>query len=159
MPLELQSPAFEEGQTIPKRYTGDGENVSPPLNWDFTDGQAQEFALIVDDPDAPRPEPWVHWVLHGIPSHVTRLPEDLPHDDALKDPPGAQQGLNSWGRGNVGYRGPEPPPGHGVHRYQFKLYALDTPLNLAGGIDKDALLQAMEGHIIASAQLTGTYER
>jgi hypothetical protein len=87
------------------------------------------------------------------------LPEDLPHDDALKDPPGAQQGLNSWGRGNVGYRGPEPPPGHGVHRYQFKLYALDTPLNLAGGIDKDALLQAMEGHIIASAQLTGTYER
>lgn len=159
MNLELQSPAFHDGQPIPRKYTEDGENLSPPLTWNKPDGDVAEYALIVDDPDAPREEPWVHWVMHSIPADVTQLPEGIPHDDALKQPPGAHQGLNSWGSGSVGYRGPAPPPGHGTHHYHFKLYALNAPLNLAGGIDKDALLEAMAGRVAGEAELVGTYER
>jgi Raf kinase inhibitor-like YbhB/YbcL family protein len=159
MTLELHSPAFEEGQTIPKRYTQDGENLSPPLSWECSEGGVGEYALIVDDPDAPREDPWVHWVLHAIPADVTTLREGLPRDEVLKAPAGARQGVNSWGPGNLGYRGPTPPHGHGTHHYHFKLLALDEPLNLAGGIEKEALLRAMEGHVVAAVELIGTYGR
>jgi Raf kinase inhibitor-like YbhB/YbcL family protein len=159
MNLKLQSAAFGDGEAIPRKYTEDGENVSPPLAWSDPPEGVVQYALIMDDPDAPREEPWVHWVLHGIAGDVTELPEGLPRDEALKRPPGARQGLNSWGPGNLGYRGPAPPPGHGTHHYHFKLFALGEPLDLAGGIEKKALLKAMEGHTLATAELIGTYQR
>ena len=111
----------------------------------------------MDDPDAPRPQPWVHWVLYRIPADVTTLPEGVPPSERVPDPGGAMQGRNSWNR--IGYGGPEPPHGHGVHHYHFKVYALDTQLTLAPGATKEALLKAMEGHIIGQGELVGTYER
>ena len=113
--------------------------------------------MIVEDPDAPRAEPWVHWVLYKIPADVRTLPEGIPPAPTLDVPLGAMQGKNSWG--TDGYRGPAPPPGHGTHHYHFRLYALDAPLRAAQGLDKPGLLAAMEGHILAQAELVGTYER
>jgi Raf kinase inhibitor-like YbhB/YbcL family protein len=111
----------------------------------------------MDDPDAPRPEPWVHWVLYKLPPTLSGLPEALSKTPTLSDPAGALQGNNSWSR--VGYGGPMPPPGHGVHHYHFKLYALDAALNVAPGLDKQQLLAAMKGHILAEGELIGTYQR
>jgi len=160
--LKLTSSAFGPGEPIPRKYTGDGENVSPPLAWTGLPEGTKELALICDDPDAPSPrrpapKPWVHWVLYKIPPTVTELPEGIPPKAQLDNPPGALQGKNSWP--TVGYRGPEPPRGSGRHRYVFKLYALDEPLSLPPEANKQALLAAMKGHILAEAQLIGTYER
>lgn len=148
--LKLQSSVFSDQETIPEKYTGDGENISPPLSWSNVPEGTKEFALIVDDPDAPRPNPWVHWVVYNIPGSEVSIPEG-----GL--PSGAKEGQNTFG--NTNYGGPAPPKGHGKHRYFFKLYALDTSLDLAPGASKDVLLQAMEGHILADAQLVGLYER
>lgn len=147
--LTITSPAFEPGRPIPRQYTGEGRDVSPPLEWSGVPGDARELALICDDPDAPRPEPWVHWILYGIPAERTSLPEG--------GSGGARQGRNSWGR--TGYGGPMPPPGHGVHHYHFRLYALDEPLKIGTHIDKAGLLTAIEGHILAEGELVGTYSR
>jgi len=118
------------------------------------------LALICDDPDAPTPEAWVHWVIYKIPPDTTELPEGVAKTAQLSQPPGAVQGKNSWPSGQtIGYRGPMPPPGHGVHRYYFRLYALDTPLDVPPGATKAELLQAMEGHILAQGELMGTYQR
>jgi Raf kinase inhibitor-like YbhB/YbcL family protein len=157
MSMALRSDAFADGQVIPRRYTADGEDLSPPLNWTGVPQGTQELALIVDDPDAPRAEPWVHWVLYKIPADVQALPEGLPPTPTLDFPPGARQGKNSWG--TYGYRGPAPPRGHGTHHYHFRLYALDAPLATAQGLDKQGLLKAMKGHVLAEAELVGTYER
>jgi Raf kinase inhibitor-like YbhB/YbcL family protein len=162
MTITVQSQAFEENQKIPKKYTEDGEDVSPEIRWTEIPEGAEELALIMDDPDAPTPEPWVHWVLYKIPSTAGMLPEGVPSDATLTDEPmaGALQGKNSWPTGQtVGYRGPAPPKGHGVHHYHFKLYALDTPLQAQPGWEKATLLKAMEGHILATGELIGTYER
>ncbi|MGQ9771147.1 MAG: YbhB/YbcL family Raf kinase inhibitor-like protein [Thermogutta sp.] len=160
MQMKLTSPAFQPGQPIPKKYTGEGEDLSPPLEWSNAPEEAQEFALICDDPDAPVAEPWVHWVIYKIPRDVTKLPEGVAKTAKLFNPPGALQGKNSWPSGQtIGYRGPMPPPGHGRHRYYFRIYALDKPLNLAPGATKKELLEAMKGHILAQAELMGTYER
>ncbi|MCS7306079.1 MAG: YbhB/YbcL family Raf kinase inhibitor-like protein [Thermoguttaceae bacterium] len=160
MAMELSSSAFRAGGPIPRRYTGEGEDVSPPLEWKGVPEGTKEFALICDDPDAPTPEPWVHWVLYKIPATVSNLPEGLPKTLQLSEPPGAMQGKNSWTSGQtIGYRGPMPPPGHGVHRYHFTLYALDAPLNIQPGETKKNLLKKMEGHILATATLIGTYQR
>lgn len=147
--MEITSDAFPPGGRIPRKYTGEGEDVSPPLAWTGAPGATREFALICDDPDAPTPEPWVHWVLYNIPAMLTQLAEG--------DNGGGTEGTTGWGV--PGYRGPMPPPGHGVHRYFFKLYALDTTIELEPGASKADLLAAMADHIVAEAELIGTYER
>jgi Raf kinase inhibitor-like YbhB/YbcL family protein len=159
--FELSSTAFKNGQAIPKKYTGEGDDVSPPLAWAAPPPNTKELALICDDPDAPSPEPWVHWVIYGIPADVHSLPEGVKSNEPqLKKPIVARQGKNSFGSGaTIGYRGPLPPPGHGVHHYHFKLYALDAALNLAPGTSKKQLLDAMKGHVLTETELVGTYER
>jgi Raf kinase inhibitor-like YbhB/YbcL family protein len=158
MTIPAKSTAFEAGKPIPKKYTGEGEDVSPPLAWSNIPQGAKELALICDDPDAPMGT-WVHWVLYKIPAETMGLPEGLPREKALKSPAGAVQGVNSFGTDNLGYRGPMPPPGHGMHHYHFKVYALDKPVTLAPGADKKALLAEIHGHVLAQGELVGTYQR
>lgn len=160
MTLTVTSSAFAEGHPIPKKYTGEGTDVSPPLSWTGVPGGAKELLLICDDPDAPTKEPWVHWVIYKIPATAAGLPEGIPRKPRLKDPSGAVQGKNSWSEGDtIGYRGPMPPPRHGVHHYYFKLYAVDAPLALEPGAEKKAILQQISGHVVAEGVLMGTYER
>jgi Raf kinase inhibitor-like YbhB/YbcL family protein len=154
MSMEITSSAFEEGATIPKQYTGDDRDISPPLHWSGAPGNTQSFALVCDDPDAPRKEPWVHWVLFNLPADTHELPEAVPASATLSD--GAKQGKNDFGK--IGYGGPAPPRGK-PHRYYFKLYALDSMLNLKESATKQELEHAMKEHIVASGQLMGTYGR
>lgn len=151
--LQLHSSAFDDGATIPREYTCDGKNVSPPLAWRGAPEGTQAFALIVDDPDAPSGT-FVHWVAFDLPASTHGLRRaastlDMPH--------GAKQGRNGFGK--VGYGGMCPPPGDDAHRYFFRLYALDAPLGLAAGASRAAVDSAMEGHIRASGQLVGRYRR
>ena len=156
--MQIQSDALKPGHPIPQKYTADGANVSPPLSWSGVPDGAKELALVVEDPDAPRPEPFVHWLVYGIPVDAPGLPERAPlQQTALREPRGAAQGKNSFGK--IGYGGPAPPPGHGTHRYHFRLYALDAPLELSGTPDKQSLLAAMSGHVMEEADLVGTYQR
>ncbi len=157
MSLILRSAAFADGQPIPKRHTGDGEDLSPPLSWTGLPPEATQLALVVDDPDAPTPQPWVHWVIYGLPADEQGLVEGIPPVARPESPAGCRQGKNSWG--GIGYRGPAPPKGHGTHHYIFRLLALDGRLDLREGLDKEKLLSAIEGHIVAEARLTGTYHR
>ena len=152
MPFELTSSAFAPGEPIPRKYTCDGEDISPPLRWGDPPQDTQSFALIADDPDAPMGT-FVHWVLYNLLAEARALLEAVPTDAELPD--GSRHGQNSWQR--LGYGGPCPPSG--THRYFFKLYALDTVLDLAAGASKEQLLQAMEGHILAQAELMGVYTR
>lgn len=155
--LTIDSPAFKHDQPVPRQYTADGRNISPPLAWSDAPAGTKEWVLIVDDPDAPRPVPWVHWLIYDIPARARGLPEEVPPAERVANPAGALQGKNSWAR--TGYGGPEPPRGHGVHHYHFRLYALDANLNLRPGVDKQTLTGAMQGHILAEGELVGTYER
>lgn len=161
MSLELTSTAFRNGEAIPRKYTGEGDDVSPPLSWQGAPETTREFALICDDPDAPTAEPWVHWVIYGIAADVRSLPEGVPAGKPqLEMPLAARQGKNSWDTGvTVGYRGPMPPPGHGTHHYHFKLYALDRTLDVPASATKKELLSAIRGHTLAEAELVGLYER
>ncbi len=148
MTFELTSTAFAAGEPIPAKYTCDGVNVSPPLAWSDPPAGTQSLALIMDDPDAPAGV-WDHWLLFNIPADLRHLPE------RAGAPAGSVDGKNSWGR--TGYGGPCPP--RGTHRYFFKLYALDTKLNLPAGANKIQLLRAMEGHVLAQAELMAVYSR
>jgi len=161
MSLAITTDAFAPNGPIPQKYTGEGDNVSPALSWSGVPQQAKELALICDDPDAPRKDPWVHWVIYNIPVDVTGLPEGVPAVAQPESPAGVKQGLNSWPDGeNVGYGGPMPPPGHGVHHYHFKLYALDATIDLdPGTASKEALLAAIKDHVLAQGEIVGTYER
>lgn len=150
--FELTSTAFEANGYIPAKYTCDGRNISPPLSWQGAPPEAASFALICDDPDAPVGT-WVHWVLWNIPAGVSELAEGIPGEQTLAD--GARHGKNGWGR--AGYGGPCPPMG--THRYFFKLYALDTLLELAPGASKKRLLSRIKDHILAEAELIGRYSR
>ena len=152
MEIKVESSAFEEGAMIPARYTCDGANVSPPLQWGSIPAGTKSIAVISDDPDAPMGD-WVHWVIFNIPADVNELEDDIPPDEVLSN--GAIQGTTDFGR--VGYGGPCPPSG--THRYYFKIYALDTTLDLTSSTDKAKLLDAMEGHIIGRGQLMGKYKR
>ena len=151
--MNLTSQAFQEGQPISKLYTGDGKDTSPPLEWSDVPATSKSLALICDDPDAPRGN-WVHWVLFNLPPDTNRLPEAVPAQKVL--PSGAKQGTNDFRK--IGYGGPAPPKGK-PHRYFFKLYALDTLLELKEGATKKELVALMQGHILAEAQLMGTYQR
>jgi Raf kinase inhibitor-like YbhB/YbcL family protein len=152
MALEITSSAFADGEMIPNRYTCDGPDVSPDLAWSGVPETAQSLALICDDPDAPGGT-WVHWVLFNIPADTDGLSSGIPPDATLES--GARHGTNDFRR--LGYGGPCPPGG--THRYFFKLYALDSAIDLESGVDKAQLLEAMEGHILAEAQLMGKYKR
>ncbi|MEP0762438.1 MAG: YbhB/YbcL family Raf kinase inhibitor-like protein [Chloroflexota bacterium] len=152
MTLELTSTAFSEGQPIPARYTCTGEDISPPLAWRGAPPGTQSFALIMDDPDAPG-RTWVHWVVFNLPAEATGLPAAIHSDGDL--PGEAVHGQNSWRRNDYG--GPCPPSG--THRYFFKLYALDTTLDLAPGATKQQVLDALAGHVLAEGQVMGTYRR
>jgi Raf kinase inhibitor-like YbhB/YbcL family protein len=152
MAFTLQSKAFGSGDSIPRKYTCDGADISPPLVWSNVPEGTRSFALIADDPDAPGGT-WVHWVLYGMPSSARTLTESIPPDTKLSD--GSINGKNSWGK--LRYGGPCPPSG--THRYFCKLYALDTVLNLDSGATKDQLLNAMKGHIMGQAELMGKYKR
>jgi Raf kinase inhibitor-like YbhB/YbcL family protein len=153
MTLDLISPAFEDGETIPSTYTCEGDDVSPPLEWSGVPEGTRTIALICDDPDAPMGT-WVHWVLYGLPADTTSLPEGVPADDVVAG--GASQGKNDFKK--IGYGGPCPPPGK-PHRYFFKLYALDSELDLAPGASKKDVEKAMKGHVLAQGQLVGRYKR
>ncbi len=160
MAIELTSSAFEHGQRIPERYTGEGADVSPPLSWTGIPDEAKELALICDDPDAPTAEPWVHWVIYKIPVEASGLPEKIEKRARLKRPPGMLQGENSWpaGQNNIGYRGPMPPPG-GEHRYIFRLYALEAKLVVEPGLSKRRLLEEFRNHVLEEGHLIGVYQR
>jgi Raf kinase inhibitor-like YbhB/YbcL family protein len=147
--VKLTSPSFRAGAPIPKRHAKEGDDLSPPLAWSDVPDGTHEFALICDDPDAPRAEPWVHWVLFKIPPTRTSLDEG--------DRSAGTAGKNDFG--DVGWGGPQPPKGHGVHHYHFRLYALGAPVELSAGITKGALLSAMKGNVLAEAELVGTYEK
>ncbi|MCE5269572.1 MAG: YbhB/YbcL family Raf kinase inhibitor-like protein [Planctomycetaceae bacterium] len=160
MAIKVTGAAFVQGQPIPKKYTGEGADVSPPLAWSNIPAATKELVLICDDPDAPVAEPWVHWVLYKIPADAKGLPEGVARTEKPREPTGAMQGKNSWPEGqNIGYRGPMPPPGHGVHHYHFRLYALDAPLDVEPGLTKKAILGKIRDHVLAEGELVGTYER
>lgn len=152
MEIEITSSAFADGGMVPSKYTCDGSDISPPLQWEAVPEATRSIALISDDPDAPVGT-WVHWVLYDLPAETRELEENIPPDKTL--PSGAKQGLSDFGR--IGYGGPCPPSG--THRYFFKIYALDTKLKLPAGAKKSELLKAMEGHIIGQGQLIGKYKR
>jgi Raf kinase inhibitor-like YbhB/YbcL family protein len=159
MAIELTSTAFEHGQPIPPKYTGEGADVSPPISWSGLPEGTQELALICDDPDAPTAEPWVHWLIYKIPATLTGLPEGIEGRARLKEPAGVLQGQNSWPSQNIGYRGPMPPPGHGTHRYFFRLYALEAKPVIAAGVEKRVLVEEIKDHVLGEGILIGTYQR
>ncbi|WP_296224337.1 YbhB/YbcL family Raf kinase inhibitor-like protein [Ralstonia sp. UBA689] len=156
MTLTLTSPAFAAGAEIPDRLTCEGSDTSPPLAWTGVPTGTRSLALIVDDPDAPDPAApqmtWVHWVLYNIPPGTAALAEDAAHKGL---PPGTRAGTNDWQ--HTAYGGPCPPVGR--HHYVHKLYALDVELPELGALTKTGLERAMRGHVLAQAQLVGTYQK
>lgn len=151
-PLRLSSPAFQNGDTIPMVYTCDSSNISPALHWNNPLKNTASYALILDDPDAPL-QIWVHWIVYNMPANDTVLAIHFPMDSVLAN--GIKQGVTSFR--TTGYDGPCPP--EGIHRYFFKLYALDTLLNAPARLTKSKLFTAMKRHIIAEADLMGKYKR
>jgi Raf kinase inhibitor-like YbhB/YbcL family protein len=154
MAIEVTSTIFKDGDDIPARYTCDGKNLSPPLNWTGVPQTAQSLALLMDDPDAPSGT-YTHWILFNIPRRIEGLPEDVPKEEKLAD--GSRQCLNS--SGNFGYTGPCPPAGHGSHRYYFRIYALDREIHLNKGSKREDFLTAIEGQVLEEGQLMGRFER
>ena len=153
MTMQLSSPAFNEGDAVPVKHTADGADKSPELRWAGAPQNAKSFALVCEDPDAPRGT-WTHWVLFNIPADRTSLAEGLATDKELPD--GSRQGKNDFGK--IGYGGPSPPRGK-PHRYYFQVYALDTKLDLPAGASRKQVLDAMKGHVLAEGQLMGLYGR
>jgi Raf kinase inhibitor-like YbhB/YbcL family protein len=152
MVIKVTSTALEEGGMIPKKYTCDDRDISPPLAWDDVPDGTKSLALICDDPDAPMGT-WVHWVLFDLPGDIRELSENIPPKKTFEN--GAKHGLNDFRE--FGYGGPCPPGG--THRYYFKVYALDRETGLEPGTTKAQLLRAMEGHILAEGKLMGRYRR
>ncbi len=151
--LYVTSPAFGDGGRVPVRYTADGDNTSPPLRWSRAPPGVVEYAIICEDPDAPRGT-YTHWVIYGIPGSYDHLDEGVTQVSELDN--GAMQGKNS--DEGIGYTGPSPPPGK-PHRYEFKVYALSARLDLPAGINKEDLRKAMDGYVVAKGKLTGLYSR
>ncbi len=151
--IQLTSPAFSNEGVIPQQHTCDGADLSPELAWSGLPAGTGSLALICDDPDAPG-RTWVHWVLYNLPADAAGLPEGLPAE--AEPPAGGVHGKSDFGR--LGYGGPCPPAGK-PHRYYFRLYALDTQLDLAAGASKGEVVDAMHGHILAQGELMGTYQR
>ena len=157
--ITVTSSAFSHDTDIPLRFSAYGDNVSPDLSWANLPAGTQELALILDDPIVDMPQPFVHWVAYNIPATASGLPAALPTDpvvaaDGLQ---GMINGIN--GTRQSGYFGPRPPVDGKVHNYHFRIYALDKKLNLADGVNKEGLLEAMSGHILATGTLTGNYQQ
>lgn len=148
--MKLTCPYFKDGHTIPTMFTGDGEDISPPLQWQDAPGQTKSFAMIVEDPDAPSGL-FTHWVIYNIPPIINAFDREVPHGAHYGE--NILQGMNDFGK--MGYGGPKPPDGE--HRYIFRLFALDTVLEQGPGLKRQALLDAIGGHILMEAQLTGLY--
>jgi Raf kinase inhibitor-like YbhB/YbcL family protein len=155
--LQISSGAFIDGGSIPTHCTPQGVNSSPELTWSGVPVGTRELVLIVEDPDAPFMKPFVHWILHRLPPSVHTLPAALPTTIQLSDLGGAVQGVND--AKTRGWFGPQPPRGHGVHHYHFQLFAVDTQLSLGPDATRDELSRALHGHVLASGELIGTYER
>lgn len=151
--LSITSPAFQEGDKIPDKYTSQGQDISPPLAWSEPPEGTQSLALIMDDPDAPGGT-FTHWVIFNIPSNSRGLPEGVPTEGQLSND--TVQVKNDFNR--IGYGGPSPPPGR-AHRYRFTLYALEQSLDLESGASKKQVLDAIQEHILAQGELTGIYQR
>lgn len=154
--IQVTSDAFTHGDAIPRRYAQEGDDVSPPLRWANLPDGTREIVLLCEDPDAPFPSPFSHWVVYamapateGLPENVAKIP--MPHEERMR------QGKN--GAKGFGYVGAAPPPGHGVHRYHFQVFAVDAPLAFEEAPDRDELAAALEGHVLAYGDLVGTYER
>jgi Raf kinase inhibitor-like YbhB/YbcL family protein len=151
--MQLTSAAFQRGAKIPSRYTSDGEDVSPQLSWKDAPAKTRSFALVVHDPDAPRPGGFTHWVLYNIPAEAGHIEENTLDEEQIR-------GLGMQGRndaGKIGYVGPAPPSG--MHRYFFRLFAIDQMLDLSPGATHKQVSAAVKGHILAQAELMGTYEK
>src|SRR6266576_238629 len=151
--IVLTSAAFQHGADIPRKYTCDAEDVSPPLRWTNAPAATKSFVLIADDPDAPGGT-WMHWVIYDLPTDTKELPEALAKTEALAN--GAKQGVNDFRK--IGYGGPCPPPGS-AHRYFFKLYALGAPTQLKPRATKQEVLEAIKGHVLGEGELLGHYKR
>jgi Raf kinase inhibitor-like YbhB/YbcL family protein len=157
--ITVESPALKADQPIPREYSADGRNVSPPLRWSNVPAGTKELAVVLQDPDAGNPPPFVHWVIYKIPLTATGLPENIPFEPGVPMPAeiaGAVQGVSGFRRPI--YRGPAPPPGK-VHHYHFIVYALDANLDLKPGLTRVELLDAIKGHVIGEGELVATYER
>jgi Raf kinase inhibitor-like YbhB/YbcL family protein len=159
--MELTSTEFRPAEPIPTRFTGEGDDVSPPLLWSDLPTGTVSLALLCEDPDAPKKEnqehPFVHWVLFNVPPEAGMLPEGIPQDLKVDNHVTCEQGINSMD--HPGYNGPYPPEGHGPHRYFFRLFALSRRLELPAHARRDDLVRAMEGSVLGVAELVGTYER
>jgi len=158
--ITVTSPVLKQGQPMPVDYTADGKNISPPLAWSNLPAGTRELALICEDPIAPTPQPFVHWVVYKIPATAKGLPENMPADAATPMPAdlkGTIQGLSGFRRPM--WRGPAPPKPGVAHQYHFIVYALDAPLEAAEGLNKTQLLEAMKGHVIGQGEIMATYER
>jgi Raf kinase inhibitor-like YbhB/YbcL family protein len=155
----VESPTLKVDQPIPRDYTADGRNISPPLTWKGVPAVAKQLAVVLQDPDAGNPPPFVHWVIYKIPPTAKGLPENVPFEPDVPMPAeiaGAIQGVSGFRRPI--YRGPAPPPGK-VHHYHFVVYALDAALDLKPGLNRLELLDAIKGHVIGQGELVATYER
>jgi Raf kinase inhibitor-like YbhB/YbcL family protein len=151
--ITVTSASFKQGETIPKRYSCEGENISPAITWSAGPSGTKSYALVCEDPDAPSGM-FIHWVMYNIPASEHGLAENIEKKDVL--PNGTREGKN--GAGNTGYTGPCPPPGK-PHRYFFRVFALDTELNLSGDVTRDLLMAAIQSHILAEGSIMGTYQR
>lgn len=154
--ITVTSSAFKQGEPVPKKYSGEGQNISPPLSWSGVPDSAAELVLICEDPDAPRGI-FTHWVLCNMSPQTTSLPEGVKPVAEPPVPAGGVQGRN--GGEKLGYTGPLPPPGHGVHHYHFRLFALDRALKLRSGLTREQVMIAIHGHVICEGEIVGTYER
>ncbi|HLI65416.1 MAG TPA: YbhB/YbcL family Raf kinase inhibitor-like protein [Caulobacteraceae bacterium] len=148
-PIVVTSDAFHAGGSIDLKHTAYGDNLSPPLHWSAVPS-ARVYAVVLEDPDAPKPAPFVHWLIWNV--QTNGLPEGVPTQTA----PAAIQGRNE--NGGIGFYGPHPPPLTGAHHYHFEVFALDAPLGLGGGADLGALVKAMQGHVLADGQLVATFK-
>ncbi len=156
-PIAVSSPAFKDGQPIPEEYTAYGKGKSIPLSWSNLPAGTRAVAIVIDDPDAKTPRPFVHWVIYNIPADTKSLDPGLPTTPTLDHPRGARQGTNSTG--SVGYFGPRPPKGDPPHHYHIKVFALAQELKLDAGADEPALAKGMEGHILGQGELVGTVQK
>jgi Raf kinase inhibitor-like YbhB/YbcL family protein len=152
--LEVRTESFMSRSPMTSKYTQMGDSISPSLEWQGAPADAISLAIICEDPDAPMPEPCVHWIAYNIPPRLSELPEGLPAGDL---PQGGKHGKNYLGK--TEYAGPKPPVGHGAHHYHFQVFALDRELNFFGPPDRNAMVDAMRGHVLAQGEVVGTYER
>jgi Raf kinase inhibitor-like YbhB/YbcL family protein len=155
--LLVRSDAFQNMASIPSKYSADERAISPPLSWSTTPVGTKSLALVVEDPDAPTPNPFVHWLLYNVPADLRGLPEDVGHEEVLVAIHGAMQGRNSTLK--IGWTGMAPPKGDTPHHYHFQLFALDRILDLKPGAGRTGLFEAMAEHVIARGDLVGTYQR